>query len=297
MHITMQLTRRDLALLILLTIFWGLNWPVMKLGVHDYPPLLFRAISMTGGIAVIGFMALNAGLSLKVPQRAWPRLILLTIPNMVLWHLLIMYGVKLLSSGRAAILGYTMPAWAALWGLLLFRERIGALVWIGMACALAGALLLVSGELAAMAGRPLGTLLMLAAAASWGLGSQLMKRRQIDMPVLSMLFWMLLLTLPCMVAASLALETASRWPNGIEWTAILYNAFITIGLCHTIWIHLARALPPVVLSLSMMPIPVIGVFSGMALLGETPRWQDYAAIVLILMALGSVLPGPRDGKA
>jgi drug/metabolite transporter (DMT)-like permease len=33
-----------------------------------------------------------------------------------IWYVLAIWGVKLLSSGRAAILGYTMPVWTALFG-------------------------------------------------------------------------------------------------------------------------------------------------------------------------------------
>jgi drug/metabolite transporter (DMT)-like permease len=40
----MQLSRRQLTLLVLLTLVWGLSWPVMKLGIADFPPLTFRAI-------------------------------------------------------------------------------------------------------------------------------------------------------------------------------------------------------------------------------------------------------------
>ena len=36
-----------------LTIVWGLNWPVMKLGVSGYPPLGFRALSMWLGLPVL----------------------------------------------------------------------------------------------------------------------------------------------------------------------------------------------------------------------------------------------------
>jgi drug/metabolite transporter (DMT)-like permease len=38
-----------------------------------------------------------------------------------------------------------------------------------------------------------------------------------------------------------------------------------------------------------MFIPVLGVFSGMWLLGEQPYWQDYTALLLILVALSTVL--------
>ena len=59
----MQLSRRQLVLLVLLTLVWGLNWPVMKMGVADYPPLTFRAISIWLGIPVLGL----AMVLLKVP--------------------------------------------------------------------------------------------------------------------------------------------------------------------------------------------------------------------------------------
>ena len=37
----------------LLTVVWGLNWPVMKLGVTGYPPLAFRTLSMWLGLPVL----------------------------------------------------------------------------------------------------------------------------------------------------------------------------------------------------------------------------------------------------
>ena len=39
----MTLAPRQLVLLVLLTLTWGINWPVMKIGVTEYPPLAFRA--------------------------------------------------------------------------------------------------------------------------------------------------------------------------------------------------------------------------------------------------------------
>ena len=59
----MDLSRRQLTVLVLLTLVWGLNWPIMKVGVTDYPPLTFRAISMWLGLPVLGL----AMLYLKVP--------------------------------------------------------------------------------------------------------------------------------------------------------------------------------------------------------------------------------------
>jgi drug/metabolite transporter (DMT)-like permease len=56
----------------------------------------------------------------------------------------------------------------------------------------------------------------------------------------------------------------------------------------------ARLLPPVMSSLSVMFIPVVGTFSGAWMLGETPHWQDYTAMLLILGAMSTVLFTPKQ---
>ena len=289
-----QLSRKDLVLLALLTLFWGLNWPVMKIGVREFPPLTFRTISMLGGLAVIWLAARAQGASLAVPAGARMTVIRLAIPNMLIWHSMIIIGVKLLSSGRAAILGYTMPAWAVLSGLIFFGDRISRSALVGIALAMSGALLLLSSEFSRLSGQPLGTVLALIAAAGWGFGTVLMKRTQMDMPTISLTFWMLSLTTTIMAILALIFEyPAIRMPNLIEWAAIIYNSAIIFGFAHVVWFRLARILPPVASSLSVMFIPVLGTFSGAWILGEVPHWQDYVAMLLILGAMSTVLFKPR----
>jgi drug/metabolite transporter (DMT)-like permease len=285
-----HLSRRDLALLALLTLFWGVNWPVMKLGVAELPPMFFRSLCIAGGLVFMWLWARATRVPLTVPPGAWPTIVKLAIPNVMVWHVLAIYGVKLLASGRAAILGYTMPVWAVVFGLLLFHERPLRRHWIGVAAALIGTLLLLSSEFTKLAGSPFGTVIMLVAAAAWGYGTHLMRRHLTTMPTIALTFWMLALTLT--VTATLTVVTeAGRWrmPLPIEWFSIVYNMAIAIAFCHVVWSMLARNLPPAASGLSVMMIPVLGVFSGMLVLGEQPHWQDYAALVLILLALSTVL--------
>jgi drug/metabolite transporter (DMT)-like permease len=289
------LSRKDWILLVLLTLCWGVNWPIMKMGVRDFPPLSFRTLSMLGGLPVIWLAARMQGASLAIPRGRTVDVVKLAIPNMLVWHVFVILGVKMLSSGRAAILGYTMPVWAVLSGVVFFGERPTRTAWFGVGCALAGALLLLSSEFATIAGNPMGSVLVLAAAAGWGYGTVAMKRSSIAMPTISLTFWMLALTTAMMSLASILFESA-RWhmPDAATWASIVYNAAVIFGFAHVVWFGLARTLPPVASSLSVMMIPVLGVFSGAWLLGETPHWQDYAAMTLILMAMSTVLLKPRQ---
>jgi drug/metabolite transporter (DMT)-like permease len=291
------LSRRDLALLVALTLSWGLNWPIMKFGVQDLAPLYYRVLCIAGGLVCLWLYARHARIDLTVPAGAWPQVIKLAVPNLVVWHVLLVIALTLLPAGRSAILGYTMPVWAVLFGLLLFNERPQPRQWLGVVAAFIGTLLLLSSEWSRLAGAPLGTLLILCAAACWGYGTNLMRRTLAAMPTLALTFWMLVVTVAVMLPLTVAFERHLwRMPTALEWASIVYNMVLAIAFCHVVWAMLARTLPPAASGLSVMMIPVLGVFSSMALLGERPYWQDYVALLLILAALATVLLAPRPPR-
>ena len=291
MNHTLRLSPRDLWLLALLTLLWGVNWPVMKIGVQELPPMTFRSLCMIGGLPMLAAIAHGRGLSLRVPREHWRELLVLALTNMVLWFVFAMYGVKLLSSGRAAILGYTMPIWSAVVAIVVFGENPSRRLWIGVAGAAAGVALLLGSEFTAIAGSPLGTAMMLTAAAIWAYGTHRMRRRILPTHILVITFWSLSLGLIVCGAIALVFERqhVDRFPNAAEWAAIAFNAFLVFGFAQLVWFRLATILPPVASGLSVMLIPVIGVFSGVWMLGERLVWQDWAALGCILVAIATVL--------
>ena len=95
-----------------------------------------------------------------------------------------------------------------------------------------------------------------------------------------------------------------RWiaPPPATWGAIAYNALLIFGFAQAIWLIMARNLPPIASSMSVMMIPVLGVVSGAWWLNEQLHWQDGAAIVLVIVAIAMVLlparrPRPAFGES
>jgi drug/metabolite transporter (DMT)-like permease len=75
---------------------------------------------------------------------------------------------------------------------------------------------------------------------------------------------------------------------------VAYNVLVAFAWAHWAWIKLATSVSVTVFSLSMLVIPVVGVLSGMLFLGERPSWAEYAALVLVLGSLLSVVaPAPK----
>lgn len=284
------LSRKQVVLLAALTLVWGLNWPVMKAGIGGFPPLTFRTISMWLGLPVLYVATLVLKVPLRIERRDWRELGWLTVTNMIVWYAVAIVALQALSSGRAAILGYTMPVFSALIGVALFGQRLGARQWGGVAAAAVGVTLLLWHELGTMAGKPWGAIGMLFAAAVWALGTQQMRRTRIDAPTLAMGLWMTLATTLVMTVLSVAFEH-DRWvaPPPVAWFGIVYNAVLVFGLAQPIWLVLARSLPPIASTLSVMLIPVLGVASGAWWLSERLHWQDIAAMLLMLAAIASVL--------
>ena len=286
----MTLSRQQITLLVTLTLVWGFNWPMLKMGVSYFPPLSFRSLSMWMGLPFLALVLYVKKISFKVPQSDWKELFILAATNMLIWHVLIILAVQNLSSGRAAILGYTMPIFSALIGVVAYGAVLQWRGWLGLAAALLGVMLLMWHELSTIAGKPLGVALGLVAAAFWGLGTQQIRHTRIQVPTLTIVFWMTCMSTLLMSFLAFVFER-DDWgpPPAVTWASVVYNAFGVFVFAQAAWLSLARNLPPLASTLSVMFIPVLGVFSGAYFLNEVLHWQDWAAIVLIVVAIASVL--------
>lgn len=286
------LSRRQLVLLAFLTLAWGVNWPVMKVGVTEFPPLSFRAVSLWLGLPVLAGSLFFLKVPFRVQRHQWRELVWLAATNMFVWHVCMILAVRELSSGRAAILGYTMPIFSAVIGAALFAALLPGRAWLGVGAAAVGVALLLWHELTQMAGRPTGVILALVAAATWALGTQLLRRSRLELPILTITFWMTAMTTGVMTLVAVLFESSQwqwQWPSRAASGAILFNAVVIFGFAQAVWFVLARGLPPVASTLSVMMIPVLGVFTGALWLGEPVHWQDWAAVVLMTVAIASVL--------
>ncbi|HWQ39577.1 MAG TPA: DMT family transporter [Burkholderiales bacterium] len=282
------------ALLALLTLAWGLNWPMMKLALAELPVWTFRGACVAAGSIGLFAIARTGGLPLRIARHQRWRVAVTAFFNITLWNVLIGYGLTLLPSGRAAILAYTMPLWTVLLSICALNEPLTTRRIAGLALGLAGLALLLGTELAVLRAAPVGALLVLGAAVSWAIGTVLMKRYPTDLPTTAFVAWQLAIGGLPIVLGALVLDWGAWRPISVGPTiGLLYNMFVAFIFCHWAWFKIATSAPAGVASLSTMMIPVVGVFSGMLVLGEQPKWPEFAALGLVLLALATVLVPQR----
>jgi drug/metabolite transporter (DMT)-like permease len=284
---------RALLPVAVLTLVWGCNWPILKLGVTELAPLTFRTYTIAfAGLGLLAIAKLG-GESVAVPRRMWGLVALLAFFNITAWNALVLFGLQQMPAGRSAILAYTMPVWATVIAALVLSEPLGKRKAFGLALGMAGMLVLLGDDLANIERRPFAALMILGAAVTWACGTVLLRKHKPAIPQNTLTGWMMIVGwAPIALAAPwFDAQWLSQIPtlSGTAWFAILYNIFMAGTIAHWAWFTLARTLPVAVSSLSSLPVPVVGVFGGMLVLGERPGWPEWTALVLVLAALVAVM--------
>jgi drug/metabolite transporter (DMT)-like permease len=289
-----------LLLVAVLSLTWGFNWPVLKLGVTELEPLTFRASTL--GFAGLSLLLVSklSGESIRIDRALWPRVIVLALFNITAWSALIVYGVHQVPAGRSAILAYTLPIWSLLFSLWLLHEPLSPRKILGLVLGVGGMVVLLGEEVVNVQRAPLGALMIIGAAISWGFGTVLLRRWAMPISQTTLTGWMMLIGwIPILLATPLVDPHAASSlanMNRTAWFAVLYNIFVSGSIANWVWFHMARTLPVAVSSLSSLPVPVVGVLSGMYFLGERPGASEFFALALVLASLVAVmLPERKRG--
>src|SRR5271157_4237755 len=122
---------------------------MMKLALVEMEPKRFRTLCLLFGAAGLLAIARINGLSLRIPKGEWPRIIAIGLVNVAGWNIFAIYGVRLMASGRAAILGYTMPVWSIMLSTWLLNEPFTKRRALGTVLGCAGLLVLMGEEVQA----------------------------------------------------------------------------------------------------------------------------------------------------
>lgn len=290
-HKTAVIPPFAIFLLAMLALLWGLNWPVMKLSLAEYPPFVFRAIAGISAALGLFAMAKANGRTLRVPRAEWKGLVIVSLLNMSVWNIAVLYGVDLMESGRAAILAYTMPLWATLTGAWLVKEPLKIRSVLALGLGLVGMCLLFFGDDRAISGDPLGPVLVVLAAISWGTGTAAVKYFRFSMSVTVLTGWQQMLgALPIAVIA--ILWDYQNMPESVTLVptlGLVYNMTITGIFCYWAYFNVVTMLPVVVSTVGTLMVPVVGVAADALIFGTVPGIVDYAALAAVVSAVFLVM--------
>lgn len=282
---------RALALLLLLTLVWGTNWPLFPLATREVSVWTFRAVAVAIAGAFLLGVAKWRGQSLVLPREHWGTVTLATLCYLVLWNIASTYAAILIPSGQAAILGFTMPLWTALIAWAVMGQRPSPRMVAALALGAAGVGLLIWRGADAYAQAPLGFFLGLLAGVGWAVGTLILKRRPVQVPALVLTGWQLLITaVPTTVGAFVLAEGPWFVPSWQSIAVIGWIALVPMAIGNAAWFAIVGMLPTQVAGLSSIGVPMVAMLAGAWLHGEPlgpVQWVAMAcSAVALWLALG-----------
>ncbi|RYE43255.1 MAG: EamA family transporter, partial [Hyphomicrobiales bacterium] len=116
----------------------GINWPVQKLLLGEWPPLSARGLSGLAGALLLTLIALGMRQALRLPRDMRVRVVISALLNITSWVVMMGFALTILPASEAAIVAYTMPVWTAVLAWPILGERLTVARVASMLLAFAG---------------------------------------------------------------------------------------------------------------------------------------------------------------
>lgn len=274
---------------VILSLIWGSTWLFIKLGLENLPPITFAGIRFVIACAILFVLIRARGIPLPVNRRDWGLLALTGVLSFCLNYGLVFWGEQYISSGLAAVLQATLPAF----GLVIAHFHLPGerMTWskiFGVVLGFLGVAVVFSNQLAIAGGKALAGSIALVLSALFAAYSNVLVKaygRKLDPAVLSggqMFFGLIPLLL-----IGIPLEGN---PFNFHWTpmavaALLYLAVVGSVIAFVLYYWLVHHVDVTKTMLISLITPVVAVVLGMVVLGEDLSWRTVAGGIMIMVGV------------
>jgi drug/metabolite transporter (DMT)-like permease len=290
------LPRLGWFLLAMVTVTWGFNWTSLKVGLQEIPIWQFRSATCLVAGAALLLIAVLSGQRIAVPQPLWRPLVAGALLNITGWNMLAGFGVRVIPSGEAALLAYTMPIWATAFGIVLLGERFTWRIGAALLLGLCGVGILISNGFTGMGSSPAGIAAMLGAAFSWAIGTVMQKRIVWPVPVMVAAGWQLVIGAVPMILMATTEPFVIPHATPIALAALCYSCLFGMTLGYYAWFKIVSIFPAGIAAIGTVAVPVVGALSGVLLLGEPYGWRQLAALLAVTVSLSLVVTGGAPSR-
>ena len=262
-----RIATTGVAFLVAASIGWGINFPIMKNLLTEWPPLSSRGLAGVAGALALAAFALYRKQSLGVPRAMWLRLLLVSLLTMAAWTAFMGLALVWLSGSEAAVMSTSLPVWAAF-----------------LAVALVGITVMIGGDgFASSFAKWPGIAFALVGTVAVALGTILTKHFPLAMPPLALASWQLWLgCLPVAIVGLIIERPDVATLSSIGWASMAYLTLIQFGLSYVCWFAALERLPAATASIGTLLVPVIGVLASAAMLHEPLGLRQISALVITL---------------
>ena len=288
---------RALLLLAVVILLWGVNWPVMKVGLNYIGPVWFALARVVLGCACLFCVLLFLG-RLRLPaRRDLPVLISVGVFQVAVITGLIHFALQFTEAGRSAFLAYTTPLWAAPLAAIFLGERLTQRKALGLALGLTGiAILFEPGSFDITdTGAVIGSGMLILVAIISASVIVHMRGKGGSVTVLELVPWQMLLGALLLLPVALLLDGPPRFIWSPALVAVLvYNGPIASAFGFWAYVMVMRDLPATTTAMGSLGTPVVGMLSSAIFLAEPlPPTKVLGVALIVAGVLGVTVANLR----
>jgi len=272
---------------------WGSTWLFIKLGLADLPPITFAGIRFVIACTILFTLIRIRRIPLPRARADWILLASSGILSFGLNYGLVFWGEQYITSGLAALLQATLPAFGLVFAHLhLPSERLTWTKIGGVVLGVFGVGVVFSNQLVVSGRQALAGCVALVLSAMFAAYSNVLVKafgKHLNPAVLSagqMLFGLVLL-----LSVGLPLEGN---PFRFHWTpmaviAMLYLAIVGSVIAFLLYYWLVLNMDVTKSMLIALVTPVVAVLLGMLVLDEEFGWRTLAGGAMIILGIGFIV--------
>jgi len=281
-----------LGLLIVVTVVWGLAWPINKIGLDYLSPAWYTAIRL--GIGTITMMGVAFAIDkFSLPDRRdLPLIFSVGLFQISFFILLANIGLHYLPAGRSAILAYSTPLWVMPVTLLFFNEKPSVFRWLGFLLGVAGIVILLSPwEMNwSNKGVVLGILVLLLSSLCWTISMLCARYMTWHKSPIELIGWQLLIGVIPVLCYAMISEPVIH----VQWSlplvlSLVYTGIVVTGLSYWGGLTINKELPTLVASLGFLLVPVYSLLFSALFLKEVLTMLTCSAMTCVVLGLMFVL--------
>ena len=285
---------------LLLCLIWGSTWLFIKLGLEDLPPLTFAGIRFVIATAIVFALIAIRRISLPSRKRDWILLAVTGVLSFTLNYGLVFWGEQYITSGLAALLQSTLPAF----GLIIAHfylpgERMTVIKTLGVVLGVFGVGVIFSNQLQVAGPKALwGCAALVLSAFCAAYANVLVKAYGINLQPAVLAGGQMLFGLIPLLLIGIPLEGN---PLNYRWTPIavlslFYLAIVGTVVAFLLYYWLMHNMDVTKTMLIALVTPVTAVVIGMLVLKEEMHWRTLIGGAMIISGLALIV-ARRTGKA
>lgn len=277
---------------LLLCLIWGSTWLFIKLGLEALPPITFAGIRFVIASLILFVIVKVRRLSLPRNHADWIMLVVTGVLSFSLNYASVFWGEQYISSGLAALLQATIPAFGLVFAhFSLPGEQLTPGKIFGVVMGIAGVGVVFSNQLSFAGSRALaGSAAIVVGAACAAAANVLVKKHGAKLDPAVIAGGQMVFGLVPLLIFGLTLEGN---PFRFHWTrmaviALLYLATVGSVAAFLLYYWLVQHMDVTKTMLVALVTPVVAVILGMLVLNEQLNWRTFAGGAMIISGIGLI---------